>query len=55
MRKRKALYVNRVSSGLTVDMNRNLIDLQRKTGKSKASLIREAINLLISHYRKLGY
>lgn len=55
MARRKARYTNKVTGGLTKDMNLDLLTLQRKTGKSKSALIREAISLLVKKYKEAGY
>ena len=55
MARGKARYVNKVSSGLTNNMSLELLRLQRKTGLSRAALIREAINLLLTKYKEAGY
>lgn len=52
---RKATLINRVTGRLDHDMNRELVILQMKTGKSKSSLIREALTLLFTHYKRRGY
>ena len=54
-RRRKARYTKKVSSGLTNNMSLELAKLQRKTGLSKAALIREAINVLVAKYKEAGY
>lgn len=55
MGKRKAKYVIKVSSGVTTDMRRELLLLQAKTGRSRSSLIREAVSDLTAKYKKAGY
>lgn len=53
--KRQKRYVRKLSGGMTDKLFYELTILQKQLGVSKAQLLREAVTLLLDHYRKLGY
>lgn len=54
MKKRKRRFPTKASAGVT-DRARNELDLLKlRTGKSKAELVREGIELVIRHYKESG-